>query len=164
MNLRPATPDDAEAIARIYAHYVLTSTATFELEPPSAGEIQARMAAVVEMGLPYLVAEVGGEIVGYAYAGPYRPRAAYRYTVENSVYLAPKFAGKGIGHLLMERLITLCKQAGARQMVAVIGGGEENAASMHLHQRLGFTRVGVLQGVGWKFDRAVDSLLMQRAL
>lgn len=164
IRVRPAETSDAEAIAEIYGHYVRSSTATFELEPPTAEEIRLRMKAIAEKGLPWLVAEREGRVVGYAYAGPYRPRAAYRFTLENSVYIDQQAAGQGIGRLLMEELLERCSQWGARQMVAVIGGGDKNAASVRLHERLGFVRVGVLQGVGWKFDRALDSLLMQRSL
>ncbi len=162
--MRPVEAADAETIAEIYGHYVRSSTATFELEPPTVDEIRGRMAAVAEKGLPWLVAEQAGRVLGYAYAGPYRPRAAYRFTLENSVYIHHEAAGQGIGRLLMEQLLERCTERGARQMVAVIGGGDENAASARLHERLGFVRVGVLQGVGWKFNRALDSLLMQRAL
>jgi phosphinothricin acetyltransferase len=164
IRVRPAETADAEAIAEIYGHYVRSSTATFELEPPTAEEILLRMMAIAEKGLPWLVAEQAGRVLGYAYAGPYRPRAAYRFTLENSVYIHHEAAGQGIGRLLMEQLLERCTQWGARQMVAVIGGGDENAASARLHEKLGFVRVGVLQGVGWKFDRALDSLLMQRVL
>ena len=164
IRVRLAETSDEEAIAEIYGHYVRSSTATFELEPPTVDEIRLRMNAIAEKGLPWLVAERDGRVLGYAYAGPYRPRAAYRFTLENSVYIHHEAAGQGIGRLLMEQLLERCTEWGARQMVAVIGGGDENAASARLHERLGFVRVGVLQGVGWKFDRALDSLLMQRAL
>ncbi|QEE26778.1 N-acetyltransferase [Terriglobus albidus] len=164
IQVRPVETSDAEAIAEIYGHYVRSSTATFELEPPTVEEIRLRMKVIAEKGLPWLVAEQGGRVVGYAYAGPYRPRAAYRFTLENSVYIHHETAGQGIGRLLMEQLLERCTEWGARQMVAVIGGGDENAASVRLHEKLGFVRVGVLQGVGWKFDRALDSLLMQRGL
>jgi phosphinothricin acetyltransferase len=122
-----------------------------------------RLAAVLELGLPYLVAETGGVVAGYAYAGVYRARPAYRYTVENSVYVHPEFAGKGVGSALLSQLIRGCERAGRRQMIAVIGDSE-NVPSIKLHETFGFRRVGLLSAVGFKFGRWVDSVLMQRDL
>jgi phosphinothricin acetyltransferase len=150
-------------MAEIYAGHVRTGTATFETEPPPPEEIARRLADVAQRGLPWLVAEVGGAIVGYAYAGPYRLRPAYRYTVENSVYLDPAWTGRGIGRALMERVIAACERRGCRQMIAVIGDSA-NAASIGLHRGLGFRDVGTFRDVGWKFGRWLDTVLMQREL
>jgi phosphinothricin acetyltransferase len=150
------------AIVAIYAPYVLSSAATFELEPPDAAEMERRMNSVLEGGLPYLVAEVGGVVAGYAYASSFRPRAGYRFTVEDSVYLRADYAGKGIGRQLLGALIERCKAAGCRQMVAVIGG--ENPASVVMHRTLGFAHVGVLREVGFKFGEWQDVTLMQLGL
>jgi len=162
--IRPATANDAPAMAEIYSHYVLTSCATFELEPPSAGELTHRLEHVQSLGLPWLVAELDdGAIAGYAYANHYRPREAYRFTVEDSVYIRPSHTGQGLGRALVERLMEQCRVAGARQMVAVIGDSA-NVASVRLHARLGFRHVGVLEQVGFKHGRWVDTVLMQRLL
>ena len=160
--IRSATAADAPAIASIYSHFVLTSDATLELEPPDAAEITRRMADVMARGMPYLIAEVDGFVAGFAYAGAFRPRPGYRFTVEDSVYLRPEFAGKGLGRRLLGELIAAAKAAGCHQMVGVIGG--ENLASMAMHRSQGFVDVGVLRGVGFKFDRWVDVTLMQREL
>jgi phosphinothricin acetyltransferase len=132
-------------------------------KPPDAAELARRRALVLAAGLPWLAAEIGGALAGYAYAAPYRPRAAYRFTVEDSIYLHPGHTGRGIGAELLDRLIAICAQAGRRQMVAVIGGSD-NYASIRLHEKFGFRRAGLLRGAGYKFDRWVDSVLMQRAL
>ncbi len=160
--LRVASSGDAAAIAEIYAPYVLNSAATFELEPPDAAEIMLRMAAVMERGLPYLVAELDGVVVGYAYATPFRPRPGYRFTVEDSVYVREGYAGKGIGRSLLRELIERCRMAGCRQMLAVIGG--ENAASGALHGGTGFVQAGVLEDVGFKLGAFQKVTLMQLAL
>lgn len=160
--IRSATAADAPAIASIYSHFVLTSDATLELEPPDAAEITRRMAEVMARGMPYLIAEVDGFVAGYAYACAFRPRPGYRFTVEDSVYLRPEFAGKGLGRRLLGELTAAAKAAGCHQMVGVIGG--ENLASMAMHRALGFVDAGVLRGVGFKFDRWVDVTLMQREL
>ena len=157
-------PEDASAIASIYAPHVLEGTASFEVEAPDAEEILRRRAAILELGHPYLVAETGGEIAGYAYASRFRPRAAYRFTVENSVYVAERFQRRGIATMLMKRLIELCANAGAREMIAVIGDPSVNTASVVLHRSLGFNHVGLLNGVGEKFGRALDILIMQKSL
>ena len=163
MLFRASTDSDVAAIAAIYAHYVLHTTASFETEPPEAAEIARRRAQVVEIGLPWLVAEVDGVVAGYAYAGRYRPRAAYRFTVEDSIYIHPEYTGQGLGAGLLERVIAACEQWGGRQMVAVIGGSD-NLASIRLHQRFGFRHAGLLRSAGFKFGRWADSVLMQRAL
>lgn len=160
--IRPATAADSAVIADIYAHYVLASTATLELEPPDAVEIARRMADVASRGLPYLVAEVDGVVAGYGYASAFRPRPGYRFTVEDSVYLRPEFAGRGLGRLLLGELIRASKAAGCHQMIGVIGG--KNAASIAMHRAMGFVDVGVLRGVGFKFGNWVDVTLMQREL
>ena len=160
---RPAADSDLPRIAAIYAHHVLTGFASFELDPPDAAEMQRRRADVVARGLPYLVAEAGGEVLGYAYAAPYRLRPAYRFTVEDSIYVDPGGTGRGIGRLLLERLIAESAARGCRQMVAVIGGSD-NHGSIALHKSCGFFPAGTLPAVGFKFGRWADSVLMQRAL
>ena len=162
--IRPSTEADLPAIAAIYGHHVLTGTATFELVPPSVAELAARRAAILEHGLPWLVAERDGAVAGYAYAGPYRARPAYDWTVEDSIYIHPDHTGQGLGRALLEPLIEQAATRGCRQMVAVIGGGDANPGSVGVHRACGFHRVGVLAAVGWKFGRWVDCLLMQRAL
>ena len=161
--LRPAAEGDLAAIQRIYAHHVLTGSASFEETPPDLAETMRRWRAIAEVGLPYLVAEQAGEILGYAYAGPYRPRSAYRFSVEDSIYLAPEAQGQGLGKRLLARLIADCEALGKRQMIAVIGDSA-NLASVNLHRALGFRPTGTFQAIGFKFGRWVDSVLMQRAL
>ncbi len=161
--IRPSQPEDVPFITEIYSHHVLTGTASFELTPPSVEEMTSRRAHVLEQGFPYLVAEDQGTLMGYAYAGQFRPRPAYRYFVENSIYLAPAAARRGLGRALMAELITRCEAMGARQMVAVIGGSD-NQASIGLHSALGFGHAGRLETSGWKFGRWHDTVLMQRAL
>jgi phosphinothricin acetyltransferase len=163
LGLRPAAARDVAAIAAIYAHHVLNGLASFEVEPPDEAEIGRRLAEVRAHGLPYLVAAADGRVVGYAYAAPYRARPAYRYTVEDSVYVAQDCGGRGIGRRLLERLVSDTAAAGARQMIAVIGDSA-NRASIALHEACGFAHVGLLPAVGFKFGRWVDSVLMQRAL
>jgi phosphinothricin acetyltransferase len=160
--VRDAVSCDAAAIAAIYRHYVLTSAATMELEAPDEAEMARRLGDVRERGLPYVVAEMAGEVIGYGYAGPFRPRAGYRYTVEDSIYLRADAAGRGVGRRLLEAVIAASREAGCRQMVAVIGG--ENPASVAMHRTMGFSLVGVLRGAGWKFDRPQDITLMQLEL
>lgn len=162
-NIRPVRLDDLPAIQAIYAHHVATGCATFELEAPSVEEMRRRHDALVAEGFPYLVAEVQGRVLGYAYAGPHRPRAAYRHTAEDSIYLDPAAAGQGVGIRLLAALVAACGQAGLRQLVAVIGDSA-NAASIAVHRRAGFEPIGTLPAVGWKHGRWVDTVLMQRAL
>jgi phosphinothricin acetyltransferase len=161
--IRPAAPADVDAIAAIYAHHVLTGLATFETEPPSPDEMRRRWREITGQGFPCLVAESDGEVLGYAYAWTYRPRPAYRYTVEDSIYLGPGLAGKGLGRRLLAALVDECTRLGFRQMVAVIGDSD-NAGSIGVHRALGFVWTGRLDAVGFKFGRWVDSVVMQRAL
>ena len=167
VSLRPARADDVEAIQRIYTHHVLTGLASFEEVPPDADELTRRWRAIVEAGLPYFCAVEGeageGPILGYAYAGPYRPRSAYRFCVEDSIYLAPGATGRGIGRALLNALIARCTEIGKRQMIAVIGDSA-NLASVSLHRACGFRLVGTFDAVGFKHGRWVDSVLMQRSL
>jgi phosphinothricin acetyltransferase len=162
--IRPVRPDDAPAITRIYAAAVEQGTASFELDPPEQQEIERRMRDLVDHGFPYIVAEIDGRIAGYAYAGLYRTRLAYRFTLEDSVYVAPQMQGHGVGRALLDRLITESTERGFRQIVAVIGDSTRQAASIRLHQAAGFQHVGILQNVGYKFGAWLDSVLMQRAL
>lgn len=168
MSIEPLVIRAAEAahlprVTEIYRHYVLTHTATFEIEPPSLAEMTGRYRKIVGDGFPYLVAERGGQVVGYAYAALYRTRVAYRFTVEDSIYVDPAAAGEGVGAPLLGALVEACARLGSRQMVAVIGDSA-NVASIRLHERCGFVRVGLLPDVGFKFGRWLDSVLMQRAL
>jgi L-amino acid N-acyltransferase YncA len=163
--LRPAVESDLGAIHAIYTHHVKTGLASFEEVPPDLVEMTRRWQAIRQAGLPYIVAEstsVAG-IAGYAYAGPYRPRSAYRFTVEDSIYLAPEALGRGIGRALLTRLIEESTTLGMRQMIAVIGDSA-NLASVGLHRALGFEMTGTFRAIGFKFGRWVDSVLMQRAL
>lgn len=161
--VRDAIDDDLPAIAAIYAHHVRTGTASFEIEPPDVAAMGRRLAAVWEAGLPWLVAQRDGAILGYAYAGPYRARPAYDWTIEDSIYVAPDAQGQGAGRALLEALIVRCEQGPWRQMVAVIGGSD-NAGSIGLHAALGFEHAGILRAVGFKFGRWIDSVFMQRPL
>jgi L-amino acid N-acyltransferase YncA len=161
--IRAARHGDFPAIADLYAHHVLHGLASFELEPPDAAEMARRYAHVMTFGLPYLVAEIAGRIAGYAYCAPYRARPAYRFTVEDSVYVHQDFVGSGVGSALMPLMIEACEKAGCRQVIAIIGDSE-NWASIKLHEKFGFARVGLLPAVGFKFGRWVDSVLMQRQL
>ena len=161
--IRPAVPADFRRIAEIYHHHVLHGTATFELEPPDADEMLRRHAKIAAKRLPWVVAVSAGRIVGYGYAGEYRARPAYQYTVEDSVYLDPAWHGQGIGRRILERVIDESTQVGCRQMVAVIGDSA-NTASIALHRALGFENCGVLRNVGLKFGRWLDTVIMQRSL
>jgi L-amino acid N-acyltransferase YncA len=161
--LRPSQDEDIPALTRIYAHYVRETTSSFEIEPPDEAEMFRRRAAILERGLPYIVAEMAGVVTGYAYASPYRPRLAYRFTVEDSIYVDPRFAGRGLGRALLSAVIVECERQGYRQMIAVIGGSD-NAASIGLHRSLGFEPAGVLSGAGYKLGRWADSVLMQKSL
>ena len=161
--VRAATEADLPAITAIYSHHVRHGTGSFEIDPPDEAEIAERRRAIVSRGLPYLVAEVDGFVAGFAYAGVYRPRPAYRFTVENSVYVHADRQGRGIGRSLLGPLIESCGGAGYRQMIAVIGDSA-NTASIRLHERFDFRQAGVLKGVGFKFERWLDAVLMQRDL
>jgi L-amino acid N-acyltransferase YncA len=158
-----ARPADMAAVAAIYAHHVLHGLATFEEEPPPTEEIARRRDEVVKIGLPYLVAERDGAVVGYAYATAYRARPAYRFTIEDSVYVADGLGGRGVGRALLAALIARCEAGPWRQMIAVIGDSA-NAGSIRLHESLGFRRAGTLAAVGFKLGRWVDTVLMQRPL
>jgi L-amino acid N-acyltransferase YncA len=161
--IRPSRDDDIAAITAIYGYHVLHGLASFEEIPPPGEEIGRRRADIVGRGLPYLVAERGGRVVGYCYAGPFRPRIGYRFTLEDSIYVDRTEVGRGVGRALLVPLLARCTELGYRQMVAVIGG-RETVPSIRLHQALGFTEVGVFEAVGFKFGRWVDTVLMQRAL
>jgi L-amino acid N-acyltransferase YncA len=161
--IRPATEADLPSITGIYEHAVRYGTATFELIPPDLAEMTRRYRALMDGGYPYLVAEVEGEVIGYAYAGPYRPRPAYRFTVENSIYLKPAIHRRGIGLLLLQRLLGECTARGYRQVVAVIGDSA-NAGSVGVHTRCGFQMIGTHPNVGLKFGRWLDTVMMQLAL
>jgi phosphinothricin acetyltransferase len=161
--IRPVKTADIPAITRIYAHAVEHGTASFELTPPDETEMARRMSKLLEGGFPYLAAEVDGRLAGYAYAALYRERPAYRFTVENSVYVAPEMHRRGIGKILLEKLIEDCTILGFRQMIAVIGDSDQ-AASIGLHKACGFEPAGNLKSVGYKFGRWLDTPLMQLAL
>jgi len=163
ITLRDSASEDLDALQIIYAHHVLTGSASFEIEPPPVAEMAERRAAVLGRGLPHIVAEAGGAIVGFAYAAPYRTRPAYRFTVEDSIYVAAGMSGRGVGRLLLGALIDRCSAGQWRQMIAIIGDSG-NAASIGLHAALGFRHVGTLTAVGFKFGRWVDSVIMQREL
>ncbi|MET7764765.1 N-acetyltransferase family protein [Streptomyces sp. NPDC005393] len=161
--IRDATPADLDAVAAIFAHYVTDTVATFEETPPTAEGWARRLAELTDRGLPFLVAEVAGTIAGYAYAGPWRPKPAYRHTVEDSIYLAPGRTGEGLGRALLDALLARCAQAGVRQVVSVIADTGHDASAA-LHRGFGFTPAGRLAGVGRKHGRWIDTLLMQRDL
>jgi len=161
--IRPAIPADIPAITRIYQHAVRHGTASFELEPPDEAEMARRQRALFDGFYPYLVAEADGAVLGYAYAGPYRARPAYHWSVENSIYVDAEKHRRGIGRMLLERLIAETEARGFRQMIAVIGDSDQTP-SIELHRALGFTMVGTLKHVGFKFGRWLDTVLMQRAL
>jgi len=162
--IRPAETSDIPAITRIYAHAVEHGTASFELTPPDETEMAGRMRHLLANDFPYIIAASDGRLSGYAYAGPYRARPAYRWTVEDSVYIAPDMHRRGIGRTLLAALIETSEARGFRQMIAVIGDSTKQAASIGLHEALGFRHVGILQDVGFKHGRWLDSVLMQRAL
>ena len=161
--VRDVRPGDMAAITAIYAESVVNGRGTFELEAPDETEMTARFAAVADLGLPRLVAEIGGRVVGYAYAGPFRTRQAYRYMVEDSIYVAPWARGRGVAGALLDALIVRCEAMGLRQMVAVIGDAE-NVGSIALHRTRGFTDAGVFKAAGWKHDDWRDVVFMQRPL
>ena len=161
--IRPTTEADLPAITAIYQQAVREGTATFELEPPDLAEMTRRYRALIDGGYPYFVAMLDGRVAGYAYAGAYRPRPAYRFTVENSVYLRPAIHRRGVGFQLMQRLIAACEARGYRQMIAVIGDSA-NAGSIGVHTKCGFQMIGTHANVGLKFGRWLDTVMMQLAL
>jgi L-amino acid N-acyltransferase YncA len=162
VTIRSATVADATMIATIYAHHVRNGTATFDTIPPTDADWSAKIGPMAEAGHPFLVAEADGQVVGYAYATPFRDRAAYAHTCENSIYIAHGAVGRGIGTALLEALITSAVDRGFREMIAVIGGGEP--ASIALHTRCGFAYAGRMRNVGQKFGRLLDTVYMQRTL
>ncbi len=161
--IRPSVDTDLPAITAIYAWNVTHGTGTFELEPPTEADMTQRRRDVLSKGLPWLVATRGDEVLGYAYANHFRPRLAYRFCLEDSIYLAPSAQQQGLGRLLLAELIARCEDAGARQMLAVIGDSA-NLGSIRLHQSLGFEHLGTMRAAGWKFERWLDVVLMQRTL
>ena len=163
MIVRPSTEADAEALAAIYGHHVLHGLGSFEEVPPTPEDMAGRRAAIVALGLPHLVAEEDGKVLAFAYAGAFRPRAAYRYTVEDSVYVSPDAIGKGVGRAVLVEVLKACEALGVRQVMAVIGDSG-NAASIGLHKSLGFEHAGVCQSVGFKHGRWLDTVWMQKSL
>jgi L-amino acid N-acyltransferase YncA len=163
VTIRDATPADIPAIQSIYAHHVMHGLASFEGVPPPVGEMRARFDAIAGAGMPYLLAEIQGRVVGYGYASAYRTRSAYRYTLENSIYIDERARGQGVGTALLEALIDRCRKGPWRQMLAVIGDSA-NAASIGVHRKAGFRQVGLLERVGYKHGRWVDSVVMQLEL
>ena len=163
VSIRPCLPDDVGAVTAIYRAAVLGGTGSFEIDPPDRDEMAGRLARVTGQGYPYLVAGIDGAVAGYAYAFAYRDRPAYRFTVEDSVYVDPRHQGRGVGTALLRGLVSRCEELGFRQMVAVIGDGD-NEASVRIHRRAGFDLAGTLPSVGWKFDRWLDVVLMRRPL
>ena len=163
MQVRPAAAEDLPAVGAIYSHHVRHGLASFEEDPPGLAELSRRHREVIDQGLPWLVADFGGVLAGYGYCAPYRTRSAYRYTLEDSVYVREDYHGRGVGAALLEALIEGCTALGYRQMIAVIGDSAHQA-SISLHASCGFLRVGTLRSVGFKLGRWVDSVLMQRPL
>ncbi|MBK7508565.1 MAG: N-acetyltransferase [Comamonadaceae bacterium] len=161
--IRPSRDDDIDAITRIYAHHVLHGTGTFEVDPPSVQDMRARRAEVLARGLPWLVAESDNQVSGFAYCNWFKPRPAYRFSAEDSIYLAPHANGQGLGRALLAELTTQAERAGVRKLIAVIGDSG-NTGSIGVHRALGFQHVGVLASCGWKFDRWLDVVLMERSL
>jgi L-amino acid N-acyltransferase YncA len=161
--IRPSVDTDLDAITRIYGHHVLHGTGTFETTPPTAQDMATRRADVLSKGLPWLVLEEDGQVQGFAYGNWFKPRPAYRFSVEDSIYMAPESAGKGWGRALLAELMAAFERAGARKVMAVIGDSG-NAGSIGVHKALGFEHVGVVQSCGWKFDRWLDIVLMQKSI
>lgn len=162
-SIRPSTDADVAAITAIYTHHVLHGTGTFEIDPPTAQDMGARRADVLTKGLPYLVAEEDGRVLGFAYCTWFKPRPAYRFSAEDSIYLAPEAAGRGLGRQLLTALAGEAEARGVRKLIAVIGDSA-NAGSVGVHRALGFTQVGVIRSCGWKFERWLDIVLMEKAL
>lgn len=163
LNLRPSLQEDLPAITEIYAHHVLYGTGTFEIDPPSLDDMRQRRDDVLSKGLPYWVAEIQGQIVGFAYCNWFKPRPAYRYAAEDSIYIAAQAHRRGVGRALLDALVDQAQAAGVRKLIAVIGDSA-NAGSVGVHRAAGFTEVGVLRSCGWKFERWLDVVLMERAL
>jgi phosphinothricin acetyltransferase len=161
--IRPSQPEDLSAITAIYQHHVLNGTGTFEIEPPSQEDMTARRADVLGKGLPYLVIEENGQVLGFAYCNWFKPRPAYRFSAEDSIYLAPNASGKGWGRLLLAELCRAAEVAGIRKLIAVIGDSA-NEGSIGVHKSLGFQSVGVVKSCGWKFNRWLDIVMMEKAL
>ena len=161
--IRPSTAADVPALAAIYTHHVVHGTGTFELESPDDAEMARRRDDVLAKGLPWLVAQQGARVLGYAYANHFKPRRAYRFCLEDSVYLAPEAQGQGLGRLLLAELMARCEAAGTRQMIAIIGDSA-NLGSIGVHRTLGFEHVGVMKAAGWKFERWLDVVVMQKSL
>ena len=161
--IRPSRDEDIASITAIYAHHVLNGTGTFEIDPPSVADMTGRRADVLSKGLPYIVAEEAGQVIGYAYCTWFKPRPAYRFSAEDSIYLAPGVHGKGIGRALLAELAAQAERVGIRKLIAVIGDSS-NAGSIGVHRSLGFEHVGILKSCGWKFDQWLDVVLMEKAL
>jgi L-amino acid N-acyltransferase YncA len=161
--IRPSRDEDIASITAIYAHHVLNGTGTFEIDPPSVADMTGRRADVLSKGLPYIVAEEAGQVIGYAYCTWFKPRPAYRFSAEDSIYLAPGVHGKGIGRALLAELAAQAERVGIRKLIAVIGDSS-NAGSVGVHRSLGFEHVGILKSCGWKFDQWLDVVLMEKAL
>ncbi|TAH10856.1 MAG: N-acetyltransferase family protein [Curvibacter sp.] len=159
--IRPSSHADVGALTAIYAHHVLHGTGTFEITPPTEDDMAERRADVLSKGLPYLVLEDGSGVIGFAYCNWFKPRPAYRFSAEDSIYLAPAATGRGLGRLLLQELIAQAERAGVRKLIAVIGDSA-NQGSIGVHQSCGFQAVGVLSACGWKFDRWLDVVLMER--
>jgi L-amino acid N-acyltransferase YncA len=159
--IRPSTDTDVAAMTAIYAHHVLHGTGTFEITPPTEADMAARRADVLSKGLPYLVLEDATGVIGFAYCNWFKPRPAYRFSAEDSIYLAPAAAGRGLGRLLLQELMAQAERAGVRKLIAVIGDSA-NQGSIGVHRSNGFTQVGVLSACGWKFERWLDVVLMER--
>ena len=161
--IRPSRDEDIASITAIYAHHVLNGTGTFEIDPPSVADMTGRRADVLSKGLPYIVAEDAGQVIGYAYCTWFKPRPAYRFSAEDSIYLAPGVHGRGIGRALLAELAVQAERVGIRKLIAVIGDSS-NAGSIGVHRSLGFEHVGILKSCGWKFDQWLDVVLMEKAL
>jgi len=161
--IRPSRDEDLDAVTRIYGHHVLNGTGTFETTPPSLADMTARRADVLGKGLPWLVAEEDGQVMGFAYGNWFKPRPAYRFSVEDSIYMDPAAHRKGLGRALLAELLAVLERTGTRKVMAVIGDSN-NASSIGVHRALGFEMVGVVQSCGWKFDRWLDIVMMQKTL
>jgi L-amino acid N-acyltransferase YncA len=161
--IREAEETDIAQLTEIYAHHVRTGTSSFEIEPPDEAEMKARWSRIRSAGLPYVVAESAGRLLGYCYVSWYRPRRAYRYTLENSVYVSADSMRMGVGRALLEHMLGVCREKGYHEIIAIIGDSA-NQSSIGLHRRSGFVHVGTLKNVGFKFDRWLDSVIMQCSL